>query len=107
LFLSDEAMLRAYTTRPAIFLFSNYIWSVKRNLELSALVKQANPANITVHGGPSTPKYRQDCENFFADNPHVDITVRGEGEATFAALLDALDGQVPLDLSRLAEVAGL
>src|SRR5690606_16688595 len=46
----------------------------------------------------------------FADNPHVDITVRGEGEATFADLLMALRGSVgdgPPDLSVLGDVPGL
>src|SRR5262249_46756704 len=47
---------------------------------------------------------------FFADNPHVDIAVHGEGEATFVHLLEALRGAVgdgPPDLSPLAEVPGL
>ena len=88
--------------RPAIFLFSNYIWNFERNLKLSALLKEANPSNLTIHGGPSTPKYKQDCEDFFVANPHVDITVRGEGEATFAAILDALD---PDDLGDLSTPA--
>ena len=91
LFLAEEHTLREWAQRPAIFLFSNYIWNIERNLALSAMLKQANPANLMVHGGPSTPKYTGDCEEFFATQQHVDITVRGEGEATFAALLDAID----------------
>jgi hypothetical protein len=107
LFLTDDHMLLEWSAGPTIFLFSNYIWNIDRNLKLSALVKQANPANITIHGGPSTPKYTQDCEDFFAENPHVDVTVRGEGEATFAALLDALDPSAIGDLTPLGGVAGL
>lgn len=105
LFLSDEGTLLRWTERPAIYLFSNYIWNYERNLKLSALLKEANPRSLTVHGGPSTPKYTEDCKEFFAENPHVDITVRGEGEATFAAMLDALDET--LDVSALRGVAGL
>ena len=44
--------------------------------------------STAVRARRSTPS---DCKEFFAENPHVDVTVRGEGEATFAAMLDALD----------------
>jgi radical SAM superfamily enzyme YgiQ (UPF0313 family) len=107
LFLADEHTLLEWAQRPAIFLFSNYIWNIERNLALSAMLKLANPANVMVHGGPSTPKYTGDCEEFFATQQHVDITVRGEGEATFAALLDAIDPASLGELSGLRSVAGL
>ena len=92
---------------PSIFLFSNYVWTLERNLALSALAKQLNPASITIHGGPSTPKYEQDAEIFFAEYAHVDVTVRNEGEATFAELLDALDPSDPEHLDVLRDVRGL
>jgi radical SAM superfamily enzyme YgiQ (UPF0313 family) len=95
---------------PAIYLFSNYIWSHAWNVVRSAEVKQKSPHSLTIHGGPNTPKYSADLETFFAANPHVDIAVHGEGEATFAALLDALQGQVgdgPPRLSVLRDVPGL
>jgi radical SAM superfamily enzyme YgiQ (UPF0313 family) len=107
LFLAEDHTLLEWAERPAIFLFSNYIWNVERNLKLSALIKEANPSNLMIHGGPSTPKYTQDCEDYFVTNPHVDITVRGEGEATFAALLDALDPDDFGNLAPLVDVAGL
>lgn len=99
---------------PGVFLFSNYVWSTVENLDISAKVKARQPRSVTVHGGPDTPKYPADAEAFFAANPHVDVTVRGEGELTTAELLAALvdvfdrapaDG--PLDLSPLADVPGL
>ncbi len=107
MFLTDDRVLLQWTSEPGIFLFSNYIWNYERNLKLSALVKEANPESITIHGGPSTPKYAGDCEEFFGTNPHVDITVRGEGEATFAAILDALDPAYLTDFSNLHDVAGI
>jgi hypothetical protein len=106
----DDQRLDAAAADPGIFLFSNYIWSTASNLELSARIKELNPWSITIHGGPNTPKYLADAEEFFADNPHVDIAVHGEGEATFAELLAALRGHVgdgPPDLSPLADVPGL
>ena len=95
---------------PAVFLFSNYIWSTTPNLTASRQVKQANPHHVTIHGGPNTPKYRGDVEDWFAANPHVDIAVHGEGEATFPELLAALRGHIgdgPPDLSPLEAVPGL
>lgn len=107
MFLTDETRLIERGVTPGIFLFSNYVWNVETNLKLSAAVKAVNPASITVHGGPSTPSYEQDNEKFFADNPHVDITARGEGELTFAELLDALDLANSRDLAVLQDIPGL
>lgn len=107
LFFCDEAHLADRARTPSIFLFSNYVWNIEENLALSSLVKRVNPDNVTIHGGPSTPKYEVDAERFFGAHPHVDVAVRGEGEATFAALLDALDATRPGDLDPLADVKGL
>lgn len=100
-----------FTTEPGIFLFSNYIWSTEHNLKVSAEIKRRSPGSITIHGGPDTPKYEQDVKQFFADNPQVDIAVRGEGEATMAGILEALfdiqlGDDVP-DLAALRDVPGL
>ena len=106
----DDERLEAYVDEPSIYLFSSYIWSSAENLRLSALIKERNPGNVTIHGGPNVPKYEADVLNYFADNPHVDITVRGEGEITAAEILDALAGKLgdgPVDLSVLDGVAGL
>jgi len=107
MFLTDEARLRRRCDTPGIFLFSNYIWNVDTNLQLCAAIKAASPQSITIHGGPSTPSYEKDCEKFFADNPHVDITVRGEGEQTFAEILAALDTADLRNLDVLRDIAGL
>jgi radical SAM superfamily enzyme YgiQ (UPF0313 family) len=107
-FLTDEETLLTRAAAPSIFLFSNYVWTLERNLAFSALVKRVNPASITIHGGPSTPKYEPDAEVFFAEYPHVDVAVRNEGEQTFAEILDALDGLEPAGrLDALGDVAGL
>jgi radical SAM superfamily enzyme YgiQ (UPF0313 family) len=107
LFFCEEAHLAERARTPSIFLFSNYMWNLEENLRLSALVKHINPENVTIHGGPSTPKYAEDAARYFAEHPHVDVAVRGEGEATFAALLAALDPTRPAQLEALADVAGL
>ncbi|MEZ0242149.1 MAG: radical SAM protein [Sphingomonas sp.] len=75
---------------PGILLCSNYIWNLQHNLLISRLVKSFFPASITIHGGPSAPKYDYNCEEYFRDHPHVDIVARGEGEETAAVLLEQL-----------------
>jgi hypothetical protein len=108
--LWDRARLEAQASTPGIYLFSNYIWSSQTNLAHSALLKQLNPHHVSIHGGPNTPKYEVDTERYFAEHPHVDIAVHGEGEATFPHLLEALRGHVgdgPPDLSPLRDVPGL
>ena len=95
--------------RPAVVLFSDYMWSIHQNLEVSAEVKRLAPGSLTVHGGPHAPKYEADAERFFAEHPHVDVIVRGEGELTVAALLEALGGEVGAEdlADRLTDVAGI
>ena len=95
---------------PAIYLFSNYIWSHAWNVVRSAEIKEKSPHSLTIHGGPNTPKYVADIESFLTTNPHVDIAVHGEGEATFGDVLDVLQGRIddgPPDLSVLRDVPGL
>ena len=106
MFLADEARLVERAATPSVFIFSNYLWTVDTNLKMSAAIKAVNSANITIHGGPSTPSYEKDCEMFFADNPHVDVAVRGEGEHTFADLLDKIDIYSG-DLDALENVPGI
>jgi len=107
IFLIDEQRLVERAATPGIFIFSNYIWNVKENLALSAAAKAINPLNVTIHGGPSTPSYERDCEQFFAEHSHVDIAVRGEGELTFADILDKLDLRNSANLEVLRGVPGL
>ena len=72
-----------------VFLFSNYVWNVEQNQALSRRVKEAGD-HLTIHGGPSVPRYDDDRADFLAANPHVDVLVHGEGEATFRELLERL-----------------
>lgn len=106
---SDER-LPGFTREPAIYLFSNYLWSHERCIEVSRRVKELSPGSITVHGGPDTPKYEADGEAYLAAHPHVDVIVRGEGELSATETLAALAGVVGVpepDLSVLAGVEGI
>ena len=55
--------------------------------EACRLVRAAKPESLIVLGGPEVGPIAEDV---LAEQPAVDIVVRGEGEETFADLLDAL-----------------
>jgi hypothetical protein len=106
--------ITAATDEPTgILLFSHYVWSTRGNLRLSAVAKAANPRLITVHGGPNVPGYPDDVDAFFADHPHVDVVVHGEGEATLIDTLIRLaetgapDSDAPDRLACLDGIGGL
>lgn len=95
---------------PGVWLFSNYMWSVEFNLKVSAAIKAHHAGNLCVHGGPSTPGYKEACERFMDRNPSVDVAVHGEGEVAVCELLDCLHreaGAVAWDTARLRAVHGL
>ena len=79
------AALRA-GLRP-VFGLSFYTWNAAEFLELARAIKGEVPAALVVAGGPHV----QRAENFLGEEP-IDLVVLGEGEATFAELLDAADG---------------
>ena len=75
---------------PGIWLFSNYMWSMDINLQVSRAAKQHNAANFTIHGGPSTPDYPQASADFMRENPHVDVSIHNEGEVAIVELFAQL-----------------
>ena len=96
---------------PGVWLFSNYMWSIDVNMQISQAVKQHNFANFTVHGGPSTPDYAQACQDFMFENPSVDVAVHGEGEITITDLLEQVQrneqGKIVVDSHDLSQVNGI
>jgi len=69
---------------PSVAGFSASMWNIKLNLEIAKKVKEKYPNCLIVFGGPSTPFQ---AEEFFKNNPFIDITVRGEGEQTWVEIL--------------------
>lgn len=86
----DELLSALREGDGGIFLFSDYLWTVSTNLDLSRIVKESSPDNITIHGGPSLPKYPEACDEFFQTHSHIDIGVRGEGEVGTAEILERI-----------------
>ncbi|MBK7861040.1 MAG: radical SAM protein [Archangiaceae bacterium] len=105
-----EAALREHG--PGVFLFADYMWSSASNLEASRRVKALSPTSLTIHGGPDVPKYEKPNLAYLDEHPHIDVTVRGEGEVTCCELLEKLadhtawSTQAP-DLEKLSAVNGL
>jgi anaerobic magnesium-protoporphyrin IX monomethyl ester cyclase len=77
--------------RPAMVLFSVYVWNYALYRELARRIKADDPGVLIVLGGPEVS---DDTEEFLRDNPGFDVIVTGEGEHTFHELVRRwLDGQ--------------
>jgi radical SAM superfamily enzyme YgiQ (UPF0313 family) len=74
--------------------FSSYVWNERFSLAVAAAVKARAPRTIVVFGGPQVP---DDPTAWLDAHPMVDLTVHGEGEAAFLALVQALADGAPLD----------
>ena len=85
LFIRDELdkILSQYHN-PTVAAFSVSMWNANLSMEIARQVKKKFPDCLTVFGGPHIP---YDAEEFFEKYPFVDITVRGDGEQTFANIL--------------------
>lgn len=96
---------------PGVWLFSNYMWSIDLNLQISKTIKQHNTTNLTIHGGPSTPDYPQACKDFMQSNQSVDIAVHGEGEVAIAEVFETIaknsEGNLQYDDFSLTNVTGI
>jgi len=96
---------------PGVWLFSNYMWSIELNMQISNAIKQHNASNFTIHGGPSTPDYPQACDEFFQEHASVDIAVHGEGEMTIVEIFETLfrdkNNSITHDPFRLSKVPGM
>lgn len=73
--------------RPDVVGFSVMCWNARTVYEACELVRKADPGIAIVLGGPEVGPQ---AEHVLADNPSVDMVVRGEGEETFADLLRVL-----------------
>jgi len=94
-----------------IWLFSNYMWSLDINLEISEMLKSRDAKSLAIHGGPSTPGYAAACAKFMNRNRSVDIAVHGEGEVAAVEILERLerseDGSIVYTPEALEEVDGI
>lgn len=66
--------------RPAMVLFSVYVWNFALYRDLALRLKRHDPTLLIVLGGPEVS---DETEDLLRDNPGFDLIVTGEGEHTF------------------------
>jgi len=97
--------------RTGVWLFSNYMWSMDVNLQVSQAIKGHDQKNLTIHGGPSTPEYPKASQDFMAAHPSVDIAVHGEGEVAITEIFEQIqrsaEGEITYLQEALSEVTGI
>ncbi|MFH1487197.1 MAG: cobalamin-dependent protein, partial [Chloroflexota bacterium] len=92
LFMRDDPeRIMAQYQSPAVAAFSASMWNMNLSLEVAKRVKERFPDCLIVFGGPSVPTNINKVFSFLCEYPFVDVTVRGEGEHTFADLLETRD----------------
>ena len=83
---TDQAVDALLSGRPDLVGMSTFIWNLRDNVRLAEEIKRRSPHTYVVLGGPqvSDPLY-----DVLHETDAVDLVVRGEGEATFAELLES------------------
>jgi hypothetical protein len=91
-FVTTTAEAERITSQPGrhVLLYSDYVWSYDRNIELSARIKASRPDVINIHGGANIPSYPKACEAWLRSHEHADFVVKGEGETALVDLLSAI-----------------
>lgn len=87
---------------PAVAAFSSLMWNAQLSLRVAEQVKRRYPNCLVVFGGANVP-HRP--EAFLQRHPFIDVTVRGEGENPFRAVLERLadaNGADDVDLEGIA-----
>ncbi len=92
---TNESIIAELVLRqPDILAFSVYIWSLLRTIDIAGAIKAALPGTTIILGGPEVSynatwlMQRHDC---------IDYIVRGEGEITFAELVQKLIDGISTD----------
>jgi radical SAM superfamily enzyme YgiQ (UPF0313 family) len=86
----DAALVDAIVARrPDVLAVSLYTWNSERTLDIARRARERLPDLLVVAGGPEV----QRDNPWVLDHPGLDIGVIGEGEQTFAQLLELLYSQ--------------
>ena len=77
---------------PDVLALSHYDWNVNLDLTVLRHAKKIRPQMLTIMGGPNfeadDPKW---IKTFFSQRPELDLYITGEGEWSFARLIELLD----------------
>jgi len=72
---------------PSVVGFSCFVWNWSNNVELAKEIKSKYPNCLIIFGGWQAPMSDR-SHGFFLKHHYVDIVVHGEGELTFASILE-------------------
>ena len=72
---------------PSVVGFSCFVWNWNNNIEIAKRIKERWPKCLIVFGGWQVPMSDR-IQGFFHKYPFVDIAVHGEGELSFAEILE-------------------
>lgn len=77
-----------------IYAFSVYIWNRREMLSYAMELKKLRPNSYIIFGGPEVSF---EGNSFLAENPFIDILVRGEGESVIADVCRSPDSYKTID----------
>jgi len=98
--LGDQGLVEEILSRlPWMVGFTCYVWNIERSLWIAKRLKQQRPELRIVLGGPEITA----DSHWVLGHPAVDYAVLGEGEGTFAELLEALGGQGRTELNSVLQ----
>lgn len=73
---------------PAVVGLSNYIWNSDLAYGFARRIKELSPETLVLMGGPNYPLEDDLQQAWLAARPAVDLYTTGEGEETFARIMD-------------------
>lgn len=95
----DEILADLYGHNPDVICFSCYIWNIQMICSLAKNLKKIMPHIKIVCGGPEVS---YESEELLANNPAIDVIIRGEGEEAFKQMMGAF-----VHDTSLAEINGM
>lgn len=72
-------------SKPDIVGISCYIWNAEKCIDVSDIIKKANPNIKLVLGGPQAA---YNADKYMKEYPFTDVIIRGEGETAFERLIN-------------------
>ncbi|MBQ3061837.1 MAG: B12-binding domain-containing radical SAM protein [Lachnospiraceae bacterium] len=100
-----DAIIRdIYSQKPDLIGFSCYIWNIEYVIKIVPEIKKILPNCIIIIGGPEVSF---ETDKYFEKLPDVDVIIIGEGEITFANILDTLSNKPIFKTSDLLSIQGI
>ncbi|HAL73506.1 MAG TPA: B12-binding domain-containing radical SAM protein [Clostridiales bacterium] len=95
---------RLYSEQAFVYGFSCYIWNISQIRRISHDLKKLCPQALIVWGGPEAASQ---ASHWLTCEPAVDLIIRGEGEAAWLLLLQAIQTGQLADVEKLSAIPNL